>query len=118
LRLEHKQASLEELGTLADPPLTKDAIAGRIRRLLAMADRRAFELGVDGTDVPVAAPAVGLQSGFLRGEPAAAQPAVPAQAGAGALDPAGQRSDDLPASTDSAIVSQVGPGALSSPGSR
>jgi hypothetical protein len=52
LRLDHKQASLEELGTLADPPLTKDAIAGRIRRLLAMADRRAFELGVDGTDVP------------------------------------------------------------------
>src|SRR5437773_3275216 len=28
LRLDHKQASLEELGTLADPPLTKDAIAG------------------------------------------------------------------------------------------
>ena len=40
LRLEHKQASLEELGALADPPLTKDAIAGRIRRLLAMADKR------------------------------------------------------------------------------
>src|SRR5262249_12319722 len=35
LRLEHKQASLEELGQLAAPPLTKDAIAGRIRRLLA-----------------------------------------------------------------------------------
>ena len=52
LRLDHKQASLEELGTLADPPLTKDAIAGRIRRLLAMADRRAFELGIDGTDAP------------------------------------------------------------------
>jgi DNA-binding protein WhiA len=31
-RLEHRQASLEELGALADPPLTKDAIAGRIRR--------------------------------------------------------------------------------------
>ena len=52
LRLDHKQASLEELGTLADPPLTKDAIAGRIRRLLAMADRRAFELGIEGTDAP------------------------------------------------------------------
>ena len=39
LRLEHKQASLEELGQLHDPVLTKDAIAGRIRRLLAMADR-------------------------------------------------------------------------------
>ena len=41
LRVEHKQASLEELGALADPPMTKDAIAGRIRRLLAMADKRA-----------------------------------------------------------------------------
>jgi cell division protein WhiA len=50
LRLQHRQASLEELGQLADPPMTKDAVAGRIRRLLAMADRRAFELGVDGTD--------------------------------------------------------------------
>ncbi|MQA94065.1 MAG: DNA-binding protein WhiA [Streptosporangiales bacterium] len=50
LRLEHKQASLEELGQLADPPLTKDAIAGRIRRLLAMADKRAIELGIAGTD--------------------------------------------------------------------
>jgi len=50
LRLEHRQASLEELGQLADPPMTKDAVAGRIRRLLAMADRRASELGVPGTD--------------------------------------------------------------------
>ena len=50
LRLEHKQASLEELGQLAEPPMTKDAVAGRIRRLLAMADRRAAELGVPGTD--------------------------------------------------------------------
>ncbi len=50
LRLEHKQASLEELGQLADPPMTKDAVAGRIRRLLAMADRRAGELGIEGTD--------------------------------------------------------------------
>jgi len=41
LRLEHQQASLEELGALADPPMTKDAIAGRIRRLLALADKRA-----------------------------------------------------------------------------
>ncbi|CAN5855889.1 DNA-binding protein WhiA [soil metagenome] len=50
LRLEHKQASLEELGQLHDPPLTKDAVAGRIRRLLAMADKRADEIGVPGTD--------------------------------------------------------------------
>ncbi|MBK0329959.1 DNA-binding protein WhiA [Brachybacterium sp. MASK1Z-5] len=50
LRVEHRQASLEELGRHADPPMTKDAVAGRIRRLLAMADKRAEELGVPGTD--------------------------------------------------------------------
>ena len=50
LRVEHRQASLEELGQLHDPPLTKDAIAGRIRRLLAMADKRAEELGVPDTE--------------------------------------------------------------------
>src|ERR1700759_4163819 len=50
LRLKHKQASLEELGQLADPVMTKDAVAGRIRRLLAMADKRAGDLGVPGTD--------------------------------------------------------------------
>lgn len=50
LRLEHKQASLEELGALSDPVMTKDAVAGRIRRLLAMADKRAQELGIDDTE--------------------------------------------------------------------
>ena len=50
LRLEHKQASLEELGQLHQPPLTKDAVAGRIRRLLATADKRASELGIPGTE--------------------------------------------------------------------
>ena len=50
LRLEHKQASLEELGQLPDPPMTKDAVAGRIRRLLAMADKRAAELGLPDTE--------------------------------------------------------------------
>jgi cell division protein WhiA len=50
LRLEHANASLEELGALADPPLTKDAVAGRIRRLLALADRRAADLGVATTE--------------------------------------------------------------------
>ena len=50
LRVEHKQASLEELGQLHDPPLTKDAIAGRIRRLLAMADKRAQELDIPDTE--------------------------------------------------------------------
>src|SRR6202165_2600877 len=35
LRVEHRQASLEELGRLADPPMTKDAVAGRIRGVAA-----------------------------------------------------------------------------------
>jgi DNA-binding protein WhiA len=50
LRLQHKQASLDELGHLASPPMSKDAVAGRIRRLLAMADKKASELGIPATD--------------------------------------------------------------------
>jgi DNA-binding protein WhiA len=50
LRLAHKQASLEELGGLAEPPMTKDAVAGRIRRLLAMADKKAQDLGIPDTE--------------------------------------------------------------------
>jgi len=50
LRVEHRQASLEELGQLHEPVLTKDAIAGRIRRLLAMADKRAEGLGIPDTE--------------------------------------------------------------------
>jgi DNA-binding protein WhiA len=50
LRLRHKQASLDELGHLSDPPMTKDAIAGRIRRLLAMADKHAADNGLPATD--------------------------------------------------------------------
>jgi DNA-binding protein WhiA len=49
LRIAHREASLEELGQLHDPPLTKDAVAGRIRRLLATADKRAAELGIPDT---------------------------------------------------------------------
>ena len=55
LRVAHKQASLEELGALADPPMTKDAVAGRIRRLLAMADKRAGELGIPDTEASITA---------------------------------------------------------------
>ncbi|MDR1999753.1 MAG: DNA-binding protein WhiA [Frankiaceae bacterium] len=55
LRVAHSQVSLEELGALADPPMTKDAIAGRIRRLLALADRRAAELGIPNTESAVTA---------------------------------------------------------------
>ncbi|QZY52049.1 DNA-binding protein WhiA [Leucobacter tenebrionis] len=50
LRLRHREASLDDLGTRADPPLTKDAIAGRIRRLLAMADKEAEARGIPGTE--------------------------------------------------------------------
>jgi DNA-binding protein WhiA len=40
LRLAHRHLNLEALGQLADPPLTKHAIAGRIRRLVDLAGRR------------------------------------------------------------------------------
>lgn len=50
LRLSFRDSSLDELGHHADPPMTKDAVAGRIRRLLAMADKRATDLGIPGTD--------------------------------------------------------------------
>lgn len=53
LRVAHGQASLEELGALADPPLSKDAIAGRIRRLFALADKVAHERGIPDTEQSV-----------------------------------------------------------------
>ncbi|WP_166983581.1 DNA-binding protein WhiA [Paramicrobacterium fandaimingii] len=49
LRLDHRDASLDELGHFATPPMTKDAVAGRIRRLLAMADKKASDLGIPDT---------------------------------------------------------------------
>ncbi|MFD1721004.1 DNA-binding protein WhiA [Amnibacterium endophyticum] len=55
LRLDHRDASLDELGHHADPPMTKDAVAGRIRRLLALADKRAIEQGIPGTESAVPA---------------------------------------------------------------
>lgn len=53
LRLAHRDASLDELGHHADPPLTKDAVAGRIRRLLAMADKKASSEGLPDTESAV-----------------------------------------------------------------
>lgn len=38
LRLEHPDASLADLGQLAEPPLTKSAVNHRLRRLAALAD--------------------------------------------------------------------------------
>lgn len=55
LRIQHRQASLEELGQLADPQMTKDAVAGRIRRLLSMADRKAQQVGIPDTESAVTA---------------------------------------------------------------
>ena len=55
LRLAHRQASLEELGRLHEPPLTKDAVAGRIRRLLATADKAADDAGIPNTEASLPA---------------------------------------------------------------
>jgi DNA-binding protein WhiA len=49
LRLDNREASLDELGHYATPIMTKDAVAGRIRRLLAMADKKASDLGIPST---------------------------------------------------------------------
>src|SRR5690625_2783705 len=46
LRLQHKVASLEELGQLAEPALTMDDIAGRIRRLLSKAVKQSPTDGI------------------------------------------------------------------------
>lgn len=55
LRLDNREASLDELGHFATPVMTKDAVAGRIRRLLAMADKKASDLGIPSTSdgIPV-----------------------------------------------------------------
>lgn len=50
LRLNYRQASLEELGQRSDPKLTKDAVAGRIRRLLSLADKVAADRGIPDTE--------------------------------------------------------------------
>ena len=73
LRVEHQQASLEELGALADPPMTKDAVAGRIRRLLAMADERIDDKGTLGVDVHASISAT--SRAWLPAVPASATPA-------------------------------------------
>ncbi len=45
LRLEHPQATLEELAAFADPPMTKDTVAGRLRRLVSHADQYSTSMG-------------------------------------------------------------------------
>lgn len=49
LRLAHPDLALSELGRRADPPMTKDAVAGRLRRLLELADRTAKKAGLPDT---------------------------------------------------------------------
>ena len=49
LRSTHRDVSLEALGQMMNPPMTKDAVAGRIRRLLALADTTARRTGIPDT---------------------------------------------------------------------
>ncbi|MGJ6125991.1 DNA-binding protein WhiA [Mycolicibacterium sp. Y3] len=49
LRLANPDLTLTELGGRADPPMTKDTVAGRIRRLLNLADRTATRAGIPDT---------------------------------------------------------------------
>ena len=49
LRLEHPQATLEQLAAFADPPMTKDTVAGRLRRLVSHADQYATSMGLPPT---------------------------------------------------------------------
>jgi DNA-binding protein WhiA len=49
LRIEHPDATIIQLGTLARPPVSKDTLAGRLRRLMERADARAARLGVPDT---------------------------------------------------------------------
>jgi len=49
LRITHREVSLQALGQMLNPPMTKDAVAGRIRRLLALADNTARRTGIPDT---------------------------------------------------------------------
>lgn len=48
-RMEFPEDSLNLLGERLSPPATKDAVAGRLRRLNTMADKKAAELGIPNT---------------------------------------------------------------------
>ena len=49
LRITHREVSLQALGQMMNPPMTKDAVPGRIRRLLALADATARRTGIPDT---------------------------------------------------------------------
>lgn len=48
-RMKYPEDSLNLLGERLNPPATKDAVAGRLRRLNTMADKKAAELGIPST---------------------------------------------------------------------
>lgn len=48
-RIDFPDDSLNALGERLSPPATKDAVAGRLRRLNTMADKRAADLGIPNT---------------------------------------------------------------------
>lgn len=48
-RIQYPEDSLNLLGERLNPPATKDAVAGRLRRLNTMADKKAAELGIPNT---------------------------------------------------------------------
>ncbi|PJE00947.1 MAG: DNA-binding protein WhiA [Mycobacterium sp.] len=53
LRIEHPHLSLDELGQIAQPPMSKHALAGRLRRLIATADRAALKAGIPDTSAAI-----------------------------------------------------------------
>lgn len=55
LRLAHPTLTLDELGRLADPPITKDTTSGRLRRLLDAADTHAARTHIPDTTTAVPA---------------------------------------------------------------
>ncbi|WP_342314813.1 DNA-binding protein WhiA (plasmid) [Mycobacterium avium subsp. hominissuis] len=55
LRIDNPSASLEELAQIAVPPMSKDALAGRLRRLISTADRAAAKAGIADTSATSAA---------------------------------------------------------------
>ncbi len=56
LRSTHREVSLQALGQMLNPPMTKDAVAGRIRRLLALADNTARRTGIPDTTTALPPP--------------------------------------------------------------
>jgi len=56
MRITHREVSLQALGQMMNPPMTKDADAGRIRRLLALADNTARRRGIPDTTTALTQP--------------------------------------------------------------